>query len=49
MKYEIWQRDVNNYVMGKQNGKVKTKGGFFVTDMQQPGHNRGLDLRLLCV
>lgn len=39
-EYQIWQRDVNNYIMGKQNGKVKTKGGFFVTDMQQPGHNR---------
>ena len=39
-EYQIWQRDVNNYVMGKQNGKVKTKGAFFVTDMQQPGYNR---------
>lgn len=39
-EYQIWQRDVNNYVMGKKNGRVKTKGGFFVTDMQQPGHNR---------
>ena len=39
-EYQIWQRDVNNYIMGKQNGRVKTKGGFFVTDMQQPGHNR---------
>ena len=39
-EYQIWQRDVNNYVMGKQNGRVKTKGGFFVTDMQQPGYNR---------
>lgn len=39
-EYQIWQRDVNNYIMGKQNGKVKTKGGFFVTDIQQPGHNR---------
>lgn len=39
-EYQIWQRDVNNYVMGKKNGRVKTKGGFFVTDMQQPGYNR---------
>lgn len=39
-EYQIWQRDVNNYIMGKQNGRVKTKGGFFVTDMQQPGYNR---------
>lgn len=39
-EYEIWQRDVNNYIMGKANGRVKTKGGFFVTDMQQPGYNR---------
>ena len=39
-EHEIWQRDVNNYVMGKANGRVKTKGGFFVTDMQQPGYNR---------
>lgn len=39
-EYQIWQRDVNNYVMGKQNGRVKTKGGFFVIDMQQPGYNR---------
>ena len=38
-EYEIWQRDVNNYIMGKANGRVKTKGGFFVTDMQQPGYN----------
>ena len=39
-EYQIWQRDVNNYIMGKANGRVKTKGGFFVTDMQQPGYNR---------
>lgn len=39
-EYQIWQRDVNNYIMGKKNGRVKTKGGFFVTDMQQPGYNR---------
>jgi hypothetical protein len=39
-EHQIWQRDVNNYVMGKANGRVKTKGGFFVTDMQQPGYNR---------
>ena len=39
-EHQIWQRDVNNYVMGKKNGRVKTKGGFFVTDMQQPGYNR---------
>lgn len=39
-EHEIWQRDVNNYIMGKANGRAKTKGGFFVTDMQQPGYNR---------
>lgn len=39
-EHQIWQRDVNNYLMGKENGKVKTKGGYFVTDMQQPGYNR---------
>jgi hypothetical protein len=39
-EHQIWQRDVNNYIMGKANGRVKTKGGFFVTDMQQPGYNR---------
>lgn len=38
-EHEIWQRDVNNYIMGKKNGLVKTKGGYFVTDMQQPGYN----------
>lgn len=37
---KIWQRDVNNYLMQKKNGKVKSKGGYFVTDMQQPGYNR---------
>lgn len=36
----IWQRDVNNYIMLKKNGKEKSKGGFFVTDMIQPGYNR---------
>lgn len=35
-----WQRDVNNYILYKQNGEEKSKGGFFVTDMIQPGHNR---------
>ena len=37
---KIWQRDVNNYIMVKKSGREKTKGGFFVTDMQQPGYNR---------
>lgn len=37
---KIWQRDVNNYVMRKRNGRTKTKGGYFVTDMIQPGYNR---------
>ena len=36
----IWQRDVNNYILFKKSGKEKSKGGFFVTDMIQPGHNR---------
>jgi hypothetical protein len=36
----IWQRDVNNYVMFKKNGREKSKGSFFVTDMIQPGYNR---------
>lgn len=35
-----WQRDVNNYILYKKNGKEKSKGGFFVTDMIQPGYNR---------
>jgi len=35
-----WQRDVNNYILYKLNGKEKSKGGFFVTDMIQPGYNR---------
>lgn len=39
-EHNIWQRDVNNYLMQKKNGKVKSKGGYFVTDMQQPGYNR---------
>lgn len=37
---EIYQRDVNNYIMYSTKGKEKSKGGFFVTDMQQPGYNR---------
>lgn len=37
---KIWQRDVNNYIMVKNNGRIKSKGGFFVTDMIQPGYNR---------
>lgn len=36
----IWQRDVNNYLLYKKSGKEKSKGGFFVTDMIQSGHNR---------
>lgn len=36
----IFQRDVNNYIMVKRSGREKTKGGYFVTDMQQPGYNR---------
>lgn len=36
----LWQRDVNNYVLYKTSGKEKSKGGFFVTDMIQPGYNR---------
>lgn len=39
-EYQIWQRNVNNYIMGKKNGHVKTKGGFFVTEVQQMGLNR---------
>lgn len=39
-EHKIWQRDVNNYIMLKRNGKEKSKGGFFVTDMIQPGYNR---------
>jgi len=39
-EYQIWQRDVNNYVMSKQNGRIKTKGGFFVTDIIQPNSNK---------
>ena len=35
-----WQRDVNNYILYKKTGKEKSKGGFFVTDMIQPGYNR---------
>lgn len=37
---KIWQRDVNNYIMIKSNGREKSKGAFFVTDMIQPGYNR---------
>lgn len=35
-----WQRDVNNYILYKKGGELKSKGGYFVTDMIQPGHNR---------
>lgn len=35
-----WQRDVNNYILYKQSGAIKSKGGYFVTDMIQPGYNR---------
>lgn len=37
---KIWQKDVNNYIMLKKSGREKSKGGFFVTDMIQPGYNR---------
>lgn len=46
---KIWQRDVNNYLMLKKNGRVKSKGGYFVTDLQQPGSNRVRPLdRFVC-
>ncbi len=35
-----WQRDVNNYILYKKGGELKSKGGYFVTDMIQPGSNR---------
>lgn len=37
---KIWQKNVNNYIMSKNSGREKAKGGFFVTDTVQPGHNR---------
>jgi len=33
----IWQRDVNNYLLVKNNGKIKSKGGWLRTTWQNPG------------
>ena len=35
---EIWQRDVNNYVMVKKGGKLKVKGGWLNHTIIRPGY-----------
>lgn len=35
---KIWQRDVNNYLLVKEGGKVKRKGGWLNTDYLRPGY-----------
>lgn len=35
---KIWQRDVNNYLLIKEGGKVKCKGGWLNTNYLRPGY-----------
>lgn len=35
---KIWQRDVNNYLMIKEGGKIKRKGGWLIDDYIKPGY-----------
>ena len=35
---KIWQRDVNNYLMIKEGGKIKRKGGWLIDDYLKPGY-----------
>lgn len=35
---KIWQRDVNNYLMEKTNGKIKRKGAWLTDDYIKPGY-----------
>lgn len=35
---EIWQRDVNNYIMVKKGGKLKVKGGWLNHTIVRPGY-----------
>ena len=35
---KIWQRDVNNYLMVKEGGKIKRKGGWLIDDYIKPGY-----------
>lgn len=37
---KIWQRDVNNYLMVQEGGKIKRKGGWLVDDYIKPGAMR---------
>lgn len=34
----IWQRDVNNYLLVKEGGKIKRKGGWLIDDYFKPGY-----------
>lgn len=36
--YRIWQRDVNNYLLIMDNGKVKRKGGWLIDTWRKPGY-----------
>lgn len=36
----IWQKDGNDYIMLKKNGKAKKKGNMFVTDVHMKGYNK---------
>ena len=35
---KIWQRNVNNYLLVKEGGKVKRKGGWLNDDLYRPGY-----------
>lgn len=35
---KIWQRDVNNYLLVKEGGKVKRKGAWLIADYFKPGY-----------
>ena len=34
----IWQRDVNNYLLVKDNGEIKRKGGWLIDSWEKPGY-----------
>lgn len=36
--HKIWQRDVNNYLLVKHDGKVKRKGGWLIDSWEKPGY-----------
>ena len=46
---QIWQRDVNNYVLVKPNGKIKRKGLWLLNDRHRPGYISVSPLDCWCV